>query len=152
MNEERYRAITVQQMLSHVSGMPDEEMYYWDQSEYDEGVLERYVRSLGYASLLFAPGESFAYSNIAYEVLGDLIAKLSGQSFEAYMRMHLLHPLGMSTSTFFKHEVPPELAMTPHVSVPQIMLSPVYPYHRAHAPSSTLHSSALEMCHWRWLI
>jgi len=148
MNDERSRAITVQQMLSHVSGMPDEENYYWDQPEYDAGALERYVRRLGNASLLFAPGERFAYSNIAYEVLGDLIAKRSGHSFEEYMRRHLLRPLGMSTSTFFKHEVPPELAMTPHVSVPQIMLSPVYPYHRAHAPSSTLHSSALEMCHW----
>ena len=148
MNDERYRAITVQQMLSHVSGMPDEENYHWDQPEYDEGALERYVRSLGNASLLFAPGERFAYSNIAYEVLGDLIAKLSGHSFEEYMRRHLLRPLGMSTSTFLKHEVPAEPGVTPHVSVPQIMLSPVYPYHRAHAPSSTLHSSALEMCHW----
>ncbi len=148
MNDERYRAITVQQMLSHVSGMPDEENYHWDQPEYDEGALERYVRSLGNASLLFAPGERFAYSNIAYEVLGDLIAKLSGQSFEEYMRRQLLRPLGMSTSTFLKHEVPAEPGVTPHVSVPQIMLSPVYPYHRAHAPSSTLHSSALEMCHW----
>jgi len=148
MNDERYRAITVQQMLSHVSGMPDEENYHWDQPEYDAGALERYVRNLGNASLLFAPGERFAYSNIAYEVLGDLIAKLSGHSFEECMRRHLLLPLGMSTSTFFKHEVPAELGVTPHVSIPHIMLSPVYPYHRAHAPSSTLHSSALEMCHW----
>ena len=148
MNDERYRAITVQQMLSHVSGMPDEEMYYWDQPEYDEGALERYVRGLGNASLLFAPGERFAYSNIAYEVLGDLIAKVSGQSFEEYMSRHLLRPLGMSTSTFFKYEVPAELGVTPHVSVPHIMLSPVYPYDRVHAPSSTLHSSAREMCQW----
>src|SRR2546425_992491 len=88
------------------------------------------------------------FRNIAFEVLGDLIAKMSGYSFEEYMRRHLLRPLGMSTSTFFKHEVPPELGTAPHVSLPQIMLSPVYPYHRAHAPSSTLYSSALEMCHW----
>src|SRR5216684_2651713 len=77
--------------------------------------LERYLRRLGNASLLFAPGERFAYSNIAYEVLGDLIAKLSGHSFEEYMRRQLLRPLGMSTSTFLKHEVPAELGVTPHV-------------------------------------
>ncbi|HEY6409956.1 MAG TPA: serine hydrolase, partial [Ktedonobacteraceae bacterium] len=148
MNDERYRAITVQQMLSHVAGMPDDLNYHWDEPEYDVGALERYVRSLGNASLLFAPGERFAYSNIAYEVLGDVIAKVSGLSFEEYMRRHLLRPLGMSSSTFLKHKVPAELGVTPHVSVPQIMLSPVYPYHRAHAPSSTLHSSALEMCQW----
>lgn len=148
MNDERYCAITARQMLSHVSGMPDEEMYYWDQPEYDEGALERYVRGLANLSLLFEPGERFSYSNIAYEVLGDLIAKLSGQPFEEYMSEHILRPLGMSTSTFLKEEVPAELGTTPHVSVPQIMLSPVYPYHRAHGPSSTLHSSALEMCQW----
>ena len=148
LDDERYPSITVQQMLSHTSGMPDEEMYYWDQPQYDEGALERYVRHLATASLLFAPGERFAYSNIAYEVLGDLIAKVSGHSFEESIRRHLLRPLGMSTSTFFKHEVPAELGVTPHVSIPQIMLSPVYPYDRVHAPSSTLHASALEMCQW----
>jgi len=148
MNDERSQAITVQQMLGHISGMPDEETWYWDQPEYDEGALERYVRRLGTASLLFVPGERFSYSNIAYEVLGDLIAKLSGQSFEEYMRGHLLRLLGMSTSTFFKHEVPTSLATTPHLSIPRITLSPVYPYDRVHAPSSTLHSSALEMCQW----
>lgn len=137
LNDERSRAITARQMLSHVSGMPDEEMYYWDQPQYDEGALERYVRGLANLSLLFEPGERFSYSNMAYEVLGDLIAKLSGQPFEEYMREHLLDPLGMSTSTFFKHEVPTELGVTPHVSVPQLMPSPVYPYDRAHAPSST---------------
>lgn len=148
MHDERYRAITARQMLTHVSGMPDEEMYSWDQPEYDEGALERYVRGLANLSLLFDPGERFAYSNIAYEVLGDLIAKRSEQPFEAYMSEHILRPLGMSTSTFLKSEVPAELGTTPHVGVPQIMLSPVYPYHRAHGPSSTLHSSALEMCQW----
>ena len=90
MNDERYRAITARQMLSHVSGMPDEEMYYWDQPEYDEGALERYVRGLANLSLLFEPGERFSYSNIAYEVLGDLIAKRSGQPFEAYMSEYIL--------------------------------------------------------------
>ena len=148
LNDERSRAITARQMLTHVSGMPDEEMYYWDQPEYDEGALERYVRGLAHMSLLFDPGERFAYSNIAYEVLGDLIAKRSGHPFEAYMSEHLLRPLGMSSSTFLKSEVPASLGTTPHVGVPQIMLSPVYPYHRAHGPSSTLHSSALELCQW----
>ncbi|MFD2877998.1 serine hydrolase [Paenibacillus rhizoplanae] len=43
----------------------------------------------------------FAYSNIGYEILGDLIAKVSGLSFEEYMQQNLLEPAGMSTSSFF---------------------------------------------------
>src|SRR5262245_17397971 len=41
LDDERYTAITVQQMLSHNSGMPDEsEDFGWDRPEYDEGALE----------------------------------------------------------------------------------------------------------------
>jgi CubicO group peptidase (beta-lactamase class C family) len=146
--DERYQAITVRQMLSHVSGMPDAEEFGWEQPEEDEGALERYVRSLANETLLFAPGERFAYSNVAYEVLGALIAQVSGHSFEEYMQTQLLHPLEMPTSTFFKAEVAPALATAPHLSTPRLELSAIYPYNRAHAPSSTLHSSVLELGNW----
>jgi CubicO group peptidase (beta-lactamase class C family) len=54
----------------------------------------------------------------------------------------------MSSSTFLKTEVDPEHATTPHILLPPLVVSPEYPYNRAHAPSSTLHSSALELCSW----
>jgi hypothetical protein len=61
--------------------MPDTDDYGWDRPEYDDQALERYVRSLAHEKLIAAPGERFAYSNIAYEVLGLLIARASGTSF-----------------------------------------------------------------------
>ncbi len=146
LNDERYSQITIQHILSHVSGMPDVMDYHWDQPEYDDQALERYVRSLADQAMLFAPGEEFSYSNMAYEVLGDVIAKVSGQLFEDYMKEHIFTPLEMVHSTFLKEEVPPDLATTPHYGSG----SPtnVYPYNRAHAPSSTLHSNVLEMANW----
>src|SRR5205085_10165413 len=63
LHDERYQDITIAQMLSHTSGMPDTEEYGWDRPEYDDGALERYVRSLGALSLIAAPGEKYAYSN-----------------------------------------------------------------------------------------
>jgi CubicO group peptidase (beta-lactamase class C family) len=148
LDDDRYTSITVQQMLSHISGMPDVENYDWDQPEYDDGALERFVRSLNHKKLLSAPGEQFAYSNMAYEVLGDVIAKVSGQTFEDYIEENILRPLDMENSTFLKQKVSPDLGTTPHVNLPQTEVSPIYPYHRAHAPSSTLHSNVLEMGHW----
>lgn len=146
--DERYRQITVRQMLTHTSGMPDTDDYGWDQPEYDDRALERYVHSLENEILIATPGEKFAYSNIAYEVLGLLIACVSGQSFEHYVKDNLLRPLGMESSTFLKRDVPPGHATTPHVVLPPTIVSPVYPYNRAHAPSSTLHSSVMELCSW----
>lgn len=37
LDDDRYGDITVQQMLSHVSGMPDVEDYEWDRPQYEEG-------------------------------------------------------------------------------------------------------------------
>jgi CubicO group peptidase (beta-lactamase class C family) len=148
INDERYKAITIRQMLSHISGMPDVRDYQWDKPEYDEGAAERYVRSLNDRELIAAPGERFSYSNMAFEVLGDLIAKVSGMSFEDYVKTNILNPLDMKESTFLKKKVSPELATTPHVMQLSTDVSDIYPYHRAHAPSSTLHSNVLEMCNW----
>ena len=148
LDDERYKQITVQQMLSHTAGMPDTDDYGWDRPEYDDRALERYMHSLANEKLIGAPGEKFAYSNVAYEVLGLLVARTSGQSFEDYIKQHILLPLGMNSSTFLKMEVAPEHATAPHLVLPPTVVSQEYPYNRAHAPSSTLHSSARELCNW----
>jgi CubicO group peptidase (beta-lactamase class C family) len=148
LKDPRSTDITVQQLLSHTSGMPDEVDYQWYAPEDDDEALERYVRSLADEELLAAPGEQYAYSNIAFEVLGDVIAKVSGQTFEAYVKAHILEPLEMHTSTFLRREVSADLAATPHVGAPLRVLAGAYPHHRAHAPSSTLHSSVEELSQW----
>lgn len=148
LDDGRYSDITVRQMLSHVSGMPDVEDYEWDRPQYDEGALERYVRSLSSERLLSKPGEKFAYSNMAFECLGDVIAKVSGMSFDEYTEKHVLKPAGMAGSSFLKPEHLPGNWASPHVRVLTTLAWEGYPYNRMHGPSSTLHSSALEMCNW----
>ena len=46
LRDDRYKKITIRQLLSHISGMPDEDDYEWDKAQYDEEALERYVRSI----------------------------------------------------------------------------------------------------------
>src|SRR6185295_14505929 len=43
--DDRYKVITIRQMLSHISGMPDVQDYEWDKPQYDDAALERYVKS-----------------------------------------------------------------------------------------------------------
>jgi CubicO group peptidase (beta-lactamase class C family) len=148
LSDERSKTITVQQMLSHTGGVPNIYEYDWHAPEVDEGALERYVRSLASKESIHAPGEEYEYSNAAFEVLGDLVAKVSGQPFETYIQEHIFAPLQMHASTFLRQEVRPELALTPHFGMPVMTLDDAYPYNRAHAPSSTLHSNVIEMSHW----
>jgi len=154
LKDDRYATITIRQMLSHTSGMPDvkgNEDYNWDKPEYDIGALERYVRSLDTLSLISVPGEKFEYSNIAYEVLGDVIAKASGMSFEDYVQKNILKPLGMKRSTLLVRQSDANLLVSPHVrnkATGKTEVSKIFPYNRAHAPSSTLYSSIEDMNRW----
>jgi CubicO group peptidase (beta-lactamase class C family) len=144
-----YKTITIRQMLSHTSGMPDVEDYEWDKPVYDNDALEKYVRSLADEELVAVPGESYNYSNMAYEVLGDLIAKTSGKFFEEYIQKHILIPLGMKDSTLIKNEANSKLLTSPHVlKNSKVVVNNYFPYNRIHAPSSTLISNLVDMSRW----
>lgn len=150
MADERYKNITIKHMLSHTSGIPDVEDYEWDKPQYDEGAIERYVRSQKTVTLDFTPGEKYTYSNTAFDILCDVIAKVSGMTFEAYVKKNIFEPVGMVNSTFFKPEVAKDVATKPHVfgDSLQMVVSKVYPYNRRHAGSSTLHSNVEDMLLW----
>ncbi|HKE29353.1 MAG TPA: serine hydrolase domain-containing protein [Bryobacteraceae bacterium] len=149
LNDARYHSITVRQMLSHISGMPDVDDYRWNHPEYDESALERYVRSLSFQKLRRDPGTKFAYSNMAYDVLGDLVAKVSGQVLETYMDTHILKPIGMVSSTLLYRQADPALlAAGHHVKGKKTTVVQFYPYNRAHTPSGNLHSNVGDMSRW----
>ena len=148
--DERYKRITVRQMLSHISGMPDVQNYEWDKPQYDDGALERFVRSISDRSLIAEPGTRMQYSNMAFEVLGDVIAKVSGMTFEDYVKRNILEPVGMKSSTLLVKQTDPQLLSSPHVQSAsyEVEVSKVFPYNRMHSPSSTLYSNVLDMSRW----
>ena len=147
MKDPRYKDITVKLMLNHTSGMPDVDDYEWEKNITDTGAAEHYVRSLADSQLISEPGKEFHYSNIAFDIMADLVAKVSGKFFEAYVKTNILIPLEMSRSSFFYPETDSSTRTSPHVGKPA-QVSPVYPYNRMHAPSSTLNSRAEELGQW----
>jgi CubicO group peptidase (beta-lactamase class C family) len=145
-----YNKITIRQMLTHSSGIPDVADYEWNKPQYDDSAAERYVRSLSSLALDFEPGYDVAYSNTAFDILGDVIAKVSGMPFETYLKINILEPCGMASSTFLRAETTKDLVTSPHVmnKKGEVAVSGVYPYNRCHAPSSTLHSNVEDMLKW----
>ncbi|MHA1940025.1 MAG: serine hydrolase domain-containing protein, partial [Candidatus Thorarchaeota archaeon] len=61
LRDKRYKIITIRQMVTHTSGMPDVQDYEWANPVYDDGALERYVRRLDAEQLITAPGEKYRY-------------------------------------------------------------------------------------------
>ena len=80
--------ITVRQLLNHTSGLPgafSEPLAYHDGPDgYDE-----MLRALRRVRTDREPGTAFEYTNINYCLLGLLIQRVSGKSFEDYMRSEL---------------------------------------------------------------
>lgn len=50
--------------------------------------------------LTFKPGEKTEYCNGCYVVLGEIIAKLTGEPYERYIQEHVFAPAGMKTAGF----------------------------------------------------
>jgi CubicO group peptidase (beta-lactamase class C family) len=142
--------VTVRQMLTHTAGLPDVTDYRWGDPHDDDGALERYVRSLRDLQLEFAPGTAFRYSNIGYDILGDVVRKASGKTYDDYVYDHILAPLGMTASTLLARKVGRRRLVLGHVldSEGDPSASRVYPYNRAHSPSSGLISHARDMTRW----
>ena len=66
--------------------------------------MEEWLRKLGSLPWMAQPGERWMY-HVSGDVLGALIARVSGQSLGAFMRERIFDPLGMKDTAF---HVPPE--------------------------------------------
>ncbi|MBI4500332.1 MAG: beta-lactamase family protein [Gemmatimonadetes bacterium] len=96
------RKVTIQQLLSHTSGIPDNAGA--DSSGTHRSALDftpaEFLAVSGERPFDFAPGEKFAYSNSGYYVLGLLIEKIAGQSYGEFVEQVLLAPAGMTSSRY----------------------------------------------------
>lgn len=98
-----WKDITIQQLLSNTSGLPN----YTSFPDYQEkerlpatpaSLLDRFLKK----PLDFPPGSKFGYSNSGYVVLGLIIEKVSGESYESYLKQNLFAPLDLH-STGYDH-------------------------------------------------
>ncbi len=105
------RKVTIDQLLNHTSGIAS----YTEIEEFETLVLQELprdtlVRILEKKDFLFEPGEALIYNNSAYFFLGLIIEKVTGKTYEEYLKEIIFEPLGMnytyycSTSKVFKNK------------------------------------------------
>lgn len=94
--------ITIRQLLTHTSGLPDYNRVPDVFRAVHSGLLSNaeILRRISEYDLLFEPGTNFNYSNDGYRVLGAIIEKVSGKSYEQVLRENILGPLNMSNSGY----------------------------------------------------
>jgi len=85
--------VTIHHLATHTSGLPDPLLgNVWGKERGFEVILS----ALSGAQLRHTPGAEFHYNSTGYMLLGEIIRRASGVSFEKFLRDELFTPLGMS--------------------------------------------------------
>ena len=82
--------------MTHTSGIKSyTDMPEWYPLMRNDITLDDLIALFKDLPLEFVPGERFAYNNSGYLLLGAIIERVSGQSYEAFLREQIFAPLGM---------------------------------------------------------
>ena len=95
--------ITIRHLLHHTSGLRD-----WVQSLVIAGVAMEDVISFKHIlkmarhqkALNFEPGAAYLYSNTGYNLLAEIVERVTGDSFREWTDTHIFEPLSMTNSHF----------------------------------------------------
>lgn len=97
--------ITIHQLLNHTSGIPsytNQPDFYPNVSRNPYGVSD-FVKKHASGELEFEPGSKFAYNNSGYFLLGAIIEKVTGKSYETALKERIFEPLGMTNTGYDTH-------------------------------------------------
>ena len=107
--------VTIRQLLNHSSGLPN----YTDPIGIEDSNIvcnpvprERIIELFNHKPLEMKPGRYFSYNNTGYYLLGMVIEKLTGKSYEQVIRERIFQPLKMYNSGFDFNGLAPNLRAT----------------------------------------
>lgn len=98
--------ITIEHLLTHTSGIQSyTDVPGWMTSRIQGAMtVSELVDGFKKEPMQFAPGERWAYNNSGYILLGAIIEKASGKTYEAFVRERIFEPLGMTSSYYDRTE------------------------------------------------
>ena len=100
-----YKGITIEQLLSHRSGLGNyvywTEKYWLDQDSLmtNDNVLK--LMDQNNPAVYYRPNRRYNYNNTNFALLASIVEKVSGMSFEDYLKQNIFDPLKMDNSFLF---------------------------------------------------
>lgn len=142
LGEVGYADRTLRHLLAHDAGLQAEPAGpWWERSE--GGSFEELAAANDGSGAVFGISETFHYSNLAYGLLGEVVARLRGASWWDCVRTRVLEPLGMHRTTY--HPEPPHaLGWSVHPYAGTLTPEPL-PDTGAMAPAGQLWSTVADL-------
>lgn len=145
-----WEPITIKQLLCHSSGIPS----YTDLPDFadkqrDPATPEEILAWVKKLPLKFSPGRKTDYSNSGYLLLGHIIEKVSGRSYEVFLKESIFGPLAMESSRYDKPQEIVENRARGYVrkSRREIFNAPYIDMSLPHA-AGALSSTVEDLCKW----
>lgn len=92
--------ITIEGLLTHASGLPRESDHpYWTGPDFPFPTREQIVERISKQKTLYPAETYFQYSNLGLTLAGEVVAAVSGQPYDVYVRRNILEPLGLASTT-----------------------------------------------------
>lgn len=155
--------ITVQQLLTHTSGVPD----YFDEAVMDDYEelwrhlpMYRIRRPADFLPLFqdrpmqAPPGSTFAYNNGGYVLLGLILEHVTGTPFAEYIGEQIFRPADMyDTGYFASNQLPPRTAQSYIENADGTWRSNIYAVPIVGGPDGGAYTTAADMAHfWQALL
>jgi CubicO group peptidase (beta-lactamase class C family) len=97
--------VTVHQLLTHSSGIPSYTGLpnFFAEISRDPYPVQKFVEEYCSGELEFEPGSKYRYNNSGYFLLGAIIEKITGKSYEDVLKEKILDPLGLEDTGYDHH-------------------------------------------------
>jgi CubicO group peptidase (beta-lactamase class C family) len=139
------RELTVRDLLSHRSGLERGDLL-WYGTEYDRDEILRRTR---YLKLTWSLRSTFGYQNLMFLAAGQLIAKVSGKTWDEFIRQRIFTPLTMTSSnTSVKDLKNADNVATPHAKIEDKLELIAWRNIDNIAPAGSINSNVVDMVQW----
>jgi CubicO group peptidase (beta-lactamase class C family) len=102
------RPITIHNLLTMTAGFPEDNPWGDRQLEDSDTEFDAFLKNG--VSFSTTPGQAFEYSNMGYAMLGEIVSRVSGITYQEYITKNILQPLGM-THTIWEYTKAPAGAL-----------------------------------------
>jgi len=144
---EQTQKLTLQHILSHTTGLP----YHTYTNMVEEGLeLSALLEKLKEVNMSNEVGKEYSYQNVAYSVIGEVIKKATGKTYEAEMLDKVFTPLHMeNASTDYQTLMGnPNIAQPHRLRKGRWVTAPITNTYYNVAPAGGINASIHDMANW----
>ncbi|MFD8495596.1 serine hydrolase [Amycolatopsis sp. NPDC059657] len=133
------KQVTLRHLLTHTSGIDGD--VFTDTGRGDD-CLEKFVEVLGDAAQMHPLGATFSYCNSGFVLMGRVIEKLTGKTWDEALRERIFTPLGLKSATTLPEEALMFRAAMGHVKVDgEVRPGPAWGLPRSAGPAGLITAS-----------